>query len=87
MLRFRPRFFIPDISTLNRQKSEEVMWVEFVSWKCDTLDCLKIHLPAPEQLKMFLKKFLITTDIFYKYHDVAKVVRKSKTNLITRGFM
>ena len=71
MLRFRPRFFISDISTLNRHKSEELMWVEFISWKFDTLDCLNIHLRAPERLKMFLKSFLITTDIFYKSHDVA----------------
>ena len=35
-----------------------------------TVDCRKMHLRAPEHLKMSLKKLSLTADIFGKSHDV-----------------
>ena len=42
-----------------------------------TVDFRKMHLRAPEQLKISLKIFLTTTDIFCNSHDV---VLKSHKN-------
>ena len=39
-------------------------------WKFVTQDCWRMHLRAPKQLKISLKKSSTTTDIFDKSHDV-----------------
>ena len=43
-----------------------------------TVDCRKMHLRAPEQLKMSLKIFLTTTDIFGDSHDVVLKLHKNR---------
>ena len=42
------------------------------------VDFRKMHLRAPEQLKMSLKNFLTTTDIFGNSHDVVLKLHKSQ---------
>ena len=47
-------------------------------WKSVTLDYGKMHLRAPEQLKMSPKNSSTTTDTFEKSHDVLKLHESQK---------
>ena len=46
-------------------------------WKFVTLDYCKMHLRAPEQLKMSLKNLSITTEIFDKSHELVLKLREN----------
>ena len=51
---------------------------EVKNWKFITLDCWKMHLRAPEQLKMSLKNLPSMTEIFNKSYDVVLKLRENR---------
>ena len=48
------------------------------TWKFVSLYCRKMHLRAPEQLKMSLKSSSTTTEIFDKSQDVELKLHKNR---------
>ena len=52
--------------------------VEVKNWKFVTVDCWKMHLRAPEQLKMTLKNLPSMIEIFNKSYDVVLKLRENR---------